>query len=110
MPTPVSATSRRAVRPAASRLTLIVPSPPYLNAFVNRLATAWTSRVSSPETHSGSSHTRTSMGDARPLAAGSTVSTDRSTTDCSSTASWRISNLPRVMRDTSSRSSTRRRM
>ena len=86
------------------------PGRMYLAALFSKLASTCASRTTSPSTSNGSGGCPTVNAWLRASINGRAVSTARATMVRSSTGSLRSSILPRVMRDTSSRSSTNRAM
>ena len=109
MPMPVSRTTisaRRSCARAAS--TILPPSPVYFAALCSRLPTTCASRTGSPRTVSSGSPASTSRCWLFCSSSGCTVSTAAASTSAIFTGSLTSTILPRAMRDTSSRSSTRR--
>ena len=108
-PMPLSRT--RTTASSSSCFTSSSMRPPgsvYLAALCSRLPTTWASRAASPSTGSGASVTRTSSAWRRDSMNGRTVSSASRTASRRSMRALRTANLPVVMRETSSRSSTSR--
>ena len=105
VPHPQAPPRRRPV-PAVSQMR--PPGSVYLAALVSRLPTTWASRTGSASRGSDSAGRRHVKSWPWASMSGWTVSTARATTAASSTRSLRSSILPRMIRETSSRSSTSR--
>ena len=109
MPQPLSRTLITTLSPSrrADR-AMVPPSSVYLAALLSRLPRICARRTGSPSSHSASPGSETSSRWPPAWTSGSLVSTALRTIVASSTRSRRSSSRPRVMRDISSRSSTRR--
>ena len=109
MPMPLSRTRSTASSPSRSAVSQMRPfASVYLAALVRRLPTTWASRTGSASRSRDSFGSRTLKSWPCASTSGCTVSTARATTVASSMRSLRSSILPRMTRDTSSRSSTSR--
>ena len=109
MPIPLSRTRNTTSRPSRATCTSILPpGSVYFAALLIRLPRTCARRAKSPRTPTGSSGRRSVSAWRCASMIGRLVSTAAPTTSAASSASSLRSILPRVIRDRSSRSSTRR--
>ncbi|OEZ91433.1 hypothetical protein DUPY_50450 [Duganella phyllosphaerae] len=101
MPIPSSLTTSRALTASAVSVTWVAVLPKRA-AFDSRLLSTWVRRLSSPSTH-------TACGRLLDTGWSATAATAWRTTSARLSGCTSICNLPEMMRETSSRSSTRRR-